>query len=205
MLAAAGAKIASMPLTEVRPSMEAGKLDVAQNSFELLVSLRFQEFAPFVTVGGYSTITVFMPVLIAKSVWASLKDAERIALEDAAAVSNIYLDASQREAQEAAIEVFSQGGRHGADAGVRGVLGLAQHRQERSLEELPGAEPPGGGPVQFHAAELHRQRQIAVTGRRRAAVSSATAALAPGRGAYRLARAPGEPFGGRENWGKGTC
>ena len=45
MLAAAGAKIASMPLTEVRPSMEAGKLDVAQNSFELLVSLRFQEFA----------------------------------------------------------------------------------------------------------------------------------------------------------------
>jgi TRAP-type transport system periplasmic protein len=110
MLAAAGAKIASMPLTEVRPSMEAGKLDVAQNSFELLVSLRFQEFAPFVTVGGYSTITVFMPVLVAKSVWASLKDAERIALEDAAAVSNIYLDASQREAQEAAIEVFAKAG-----------------------------------------------------------------------------------------------
>jgi len=110
MLSAAGAKIASMPLTEVRPSMEAGKLDVAQNSFELLVSLKFHEFAKFVTVGGYSTLTVFMPVLISKSAWDGLSDGERQALEDAAAASNIFLEASQREAQEQAIEVFTKAG-----------------------------------------------------------------------------------------------
>jgi TRAP-type transport system periplasmic protein len=110
MLSAAGAKIVSMPLTEVRPSMEAGKLDVAQNSFELLVSLKFHEFAKFVTVGGYSTLTVFMPVLISKSAWDGLSDGERQALEDAAAASNIFLEASQREAQEQAIEVFTKAG-----------------------------------------------------------------------------------------------
>jgi TRAP-type transport system periplasmic protein len=110
MLAAAGAKITDMPLTEVRSAMQAGKLDVAQNSFELFVSLRFHEFAKSVTVGGHSTVTVFMPVLISKAVWEELGDAERRALEDAAAASDIYFEATQRESQEAAIDVFSKAG-----------------------------------------------------------------------------------------------
>lgn len=110
MLSSAGAKITNMPLTEVRPAMEAGKLDVAQNSFELLVSLRFQEFAKFVTVGGYSTLTVFMPVLVSKTAWEGLSEAERQALEDAAAASNIFLEATQREAQEQAVDVFTKAG-----------------------------------------------------------------------------------------------
>jgi TRAP-type C4-dicarboxylate transport system substrate-binding protein len=110
MLAAAGAKITDMPLTEVRAAMQAGKLDVAQNSFELFVSLRFHEFAKSVTVGGHSTLTVFMPVLISKAVWEELSDTERQALEDAAAASDIYFEASQRESQEAAIDVFTKAG-----------------------------------------------------------------------------------------------
>jgi TRAP-type transport system periplasmic protein len=110
MLATAGASIKAVPLTEVRSLMEAGKLDVAQNSFELFVSLRFHEFAKFVTAGGYGTLTVFMPVLISKTVWDSLSEAEKQALEDAATASNIYFEASQREAQEAAVEVFTKAG-----------------------------------------------------------------------------------------------
>jgi TRAP-type transport system periplasmic protein len=110
MLSAAGAKIVNMPLAEVRSAMQAGKLDVAQNSFELMVSLRFHEVAKAVTVGGHSTVTVFMPVLISKAVWEELGDAERRALEDAAAVSDIYFEATQRESQEAAIDVFNKAG-----------------------------------------------------------------------------------------------
>lgn len=110
MLLAAGASIAAVPLSEVGTLMQAGKLDVAQNSFETLVSFRFQEFAKFVTVGGYSTITVFTPVVISKAVWDSLSEGERQALDDAAAVTNVYLEASQREAQEAAVEAFTKAG-----------------------------------------------------------------------------------------------
>jgi TRAP-type transport system periplasmic protein len=110
MLSAAGAKIVAMPLSEVRGSLEAGKLDVAQNSFEALVSYRLHEVAKFVTVGGFSTITVFTPVIISKTVWESLVGEERQALDDAATASNIYLEASQREAQEAAVEAFSKAG-----------------------------------------------------------------------------------------------
>ena len=110
MLKSAGARIVTMPLSEVRAAIETGKLDVAQSSFETFVSYRFHETAKHVTVGGYSTLTVFTPVLVSKASWDSLKETERRALEEAAAASDIYLEASQREAQEAAIETFTKAG-----------------------------------------------------------------------------------------------
>lgn len=111
MLTAAGASLLSMPLTEVAGSIREGKLGVAQNSFEAFVSYRFQDVAKYVTVGGgYGTLTVFTPVIISKAAWESLGEEERQALEDAAAVSNIYFDAGQRESQETAVEAFAKAG-----------------------------------------------------------------------------------------------
>jgi TRAP-type C4-dicarboxylate transport system substrate-binding protein len=111
MLVAAGASIMPMPFSEVRPSLDSGKLGVVQNSFEALVSFRFQESVKFVTVGGgFGTLTIFTPILIAKTVWESLSEEERQALEEAASVANIYFEASQRESQEAAVEAFAKAG-----------------------------------------------------------------------------------------------
>ena len=71
----------------------------------------FQEVAKFVTVGGgYGTLTIFTPIIVSKAVWDGLSEEERQALEDAAAVSNIYFEASQREAQETAVEAFTKAG-----------------------------------------------------------------------------------------------
>jgi TRAP-type C4-dicarboxylate transport system substrate-binding protein len=100
-----------MPFNEVRPSLEGGKLGIVQNSFEALVSFRFQEVAKFVTVGGgYGTLTIFTPILISKAAWESLNEDEKQALEEAAAVSNIFFEASQREAHETAVEAFTKAG-----------------------------------------------------------------------------------------------
>lgn len=111
MLAAAGAKVMAMPFAEVRPSLQSGKLGVVQNSFEALYSFRFHEVTKFVTVGGgYSTLTIFTPILISKAFWDSLNEDQRLALEDAAAASNIYFEASHREAMEAAVETFTKAG-----------------------------------------------------------------------------------------------
>jgi TRAP-type transport system periplasmic protein len=111
IFSAAGAKVTPMPLAEVRPSLESGKLSVVQNSFEALYSFRFHEVAKFVTVGGgYGTLTIFTPILISKAFWDSLSDEQRQALEDAAAASNIYFEASHRENMEAAVETFSKAG-----------------------------------------------------------------------------------------------
>lgn len=111
VLAAAGASILPMPLSEVRPSLEGGKLAVVQNSFEALVSFRIHEVAKFVTIGGsYGTFTVFTPIIISQAVWQSLSEPEREALEEAAAVADIFFEATQREAHEGAIEAFTKAG-----------------------------------------------------------------------------------------------
>jgi TRAP-type C4-dicarboxylate transport system substrate-binding protein len=111
MFAAAGASPLPMPFSQVRASLESGKLGVAQNSFEALVSFRFDEVVKFVTAGGgFNTLTIFTPVLVSKAAWESLSEEERQALDAAAAVSEIYFEASQREAQEAAVETFTKAG-----------------------------------------------------------------------------------------------
>jgi TRAP-type C4-dicarboxylate transport system substrate-binding protein len=110
MLAAAGASILTMPSSEIRPAMEADKLDVAMTSFESFMSFRVTEQAKFATLGGYGIWVTFTPVIISKAVWDSLGDDERQALEEAARASNIYFEATQREAQEAAAEAFSKAG-----------------------------------------------------------------------------------------------
>jgi TRAP-type transport system periplasmic protein len=110
MLAAAGASILTMPSSEIRAAMEADKLDVAMTSFESFMSFRVTEQAKFATLGGYGIWVTFTPVIISKAVWDSLSDDERQALEEAARASNIYFEATQREAQESAIEAFSKAG-----------------------------------------------------------------------------------------------
>ena len=111
MLAAAGASIAAMPAERgSHLASQAGKLDVAQNSFEALVSFRFQEAAKFVTVGGYSTITVFTPIIISKAAVGQPEREREAGARGCRAVSNIYFEASQREAQEAAVEAFTKAG-----------------------------------------------------------------------------------------------
>ncbi len=139
--------------------METGKLDVAQNSFELFVSLRFQEFAKFVTVGGYSTLTVFMPVLISKSVW---EEPERRGAPGAGGCGRGLQHLPRGDAARspgAGGRCLHEGRRQGAGAVVRGVCRLAADRQGRTLEELQGRQPEGGGAVRYDAAQLHRERQ----------------------------------------------
>ena len=110
MLAAAGASTSTMPSSEIRAAMEADKLDVALTSFESFMSFRVTEQAKFATLGGNGIWVTFSPVIISKAVWDSLGDDERQALEESARASNIYFEATQREALEAAQEAFTKAG-----------------------------------------------------------------------------------------------
>jgi TRAP-type C4-dicarboxylate transport system substrate-binding protein len=47
---------------------------------------------------------------MSQAVWQGLSEEERQALEDAASVSNIFFEATQREAHEAAVDVFAKAG-----------------------------------------------------------------------------------------------
>ncbi len=110
VLAAAGANILRLPPSELRPSMETGKLEVSQSSYETLMSFGLHEVSQFATIGGYSTLTVLVPIIISKTVWSSLSMDERIAVEQAAEASSIYFEATQREAEETAVEKFTKSG-----------------------------------------------------------------------------------------------
>jgi len=107
---AAGASIAAVPAPEIRASVESGKLDAVQNSFEALVSFGVHEVSKFATLGGYSTLTILVPVIISNTAWQSLSAGERQALEEAAAASDIYFEATQRDAEEMAVAAFTKMG-----------------------------------------------------------------------------------------------
>jgi TRAP-type transport system periplasmic protein len=110
MLTAAGATVLSMPSSEIRAAMEGEKLDVALTSFESFMSFRVTELAKFATLGGNGIWVTFTPIIISKAVWESLTPAERRAIEEAAAASDIYFEATQREAELAASEAFTKAG-----------------------------------------------------------------------------------------------
>jgi TRAP-type transport system periplasmic protein len=110
MLTAAGASAVSMPSSEIRAAMEGDKLDVALTSFESFMSFRVTELAKFATLGGNGIWVTFTPVIISKAVWDSLGSVERQALAEAAAASNIYFEATQRDAEQAAGEAFTKAG-----------------------------------------------------------------------------------------------
>ena len=90
--------------------MAANKLDVVLSSFESFMSFHVTEQAKFATFGGYGIWVAFSPVIISKTVWDDLADDERQALEEAARASDIYFEATQREASEAAVEAFTKAG-----------------------------------------------------------------------------------------------
>jgi len=110
MLAAAGASVQTMPSSEIRAAMEADKLDVALTSLESFMSFRVPEVAKFATLGGFGIFTVMTPLIISKRTYDGLNDYERQAVEEAATASNIYFEATQREAEEAAMQAFTKAG-----------------------------------------------------------------------------------------------
>lgn len=110
MLKAAGASIAGMPSSEIRTAMETGKLDVAVTSYETFMGFRIPELAKFATLGGHGIFTVLTPIIVSKAAWDSLSEDERQAMTEAAAASDIYFEATQREAEEAAVEAFTKAG-----------------------------------------------------------------------------------------------
>jgi TRAP-type transport system periplasmic protein len=110
MLGAAGAKVLTMPSSEIYPAMASGKLDIALSSLESFMSFRVPELTKFARFGGYAVFTVMTPVLVSKSAWDSLTDDQRQALREAAAASDVYFEATQREAEETAIAAFTKAG-----------------------------------------------------------------------------------------------
>ena len=112
MLAAAGASIASMASSEVYSALQSKVLDAVNTSSESFVSFRLYEQVECYTPAGETALWfMYQPVLINKSTFDGLSDAQKAALLAAAEKAEaFYLEEAKKGDAEAA-KVF-------ADAGV---------------------------------------------------------------------------------------
>lgn len=116
MLAGAGASIASMASSEIYNAMQTGVLQAANTSSSSFVSYRiYEQVKCFTPAGDYALWFMYQPLMMNKSKFDGLTEAQQKALKDAAAKAQaFYLEEAKREDGEAR-EVFHKNGVEIAD------------------------------------------------------------------------------------------
>lgn len=99
MLKAAGASVVNMPSTEIYPSLQSGVLNGTLTSAETFVSMRLYEQTRFATLPGrYALWMLMQPLVMSKQHWDRLTPAQQKIFEEAAAKSDEFFLAQQRDA-----------------------------------------------------------------------------------------------------------
>jgi len=110
MLKKAGATPVELPSNEIHEAMRSGKLDGALTSYETFVSTKVYEHAKHFTAGSPGIWMFLNTLLISKPIWDGLSEAEKVAFEAAAEISEDYFFAAQRDAEKRFIETFTKAG-----------------------------------------------------------------------------------------------
>jgi TRAP-type transport system periplasmic protein len=110
MLKKAGAIPVDLTSNEIYAAMQSGKIDGALTSYETFVSTKIYEHGKYFTAGSPGVWMFATPLLISKSVWDSLSEAEQDTFEVAAQISEDYFAATQEEAEAKFIETFTHAG-----------------------------------------------------------------------------------------------
>lgn len=110
MLGRAGAIPVDLKSNELYSAMQADQLDGALTSYETFVSEKLYEHAKYFTAGSPSIWMFANPLLISKSIWDSLSEAEREVFEAAADIAEAYFVATQNDAEKRFIKTFTQAG-----------------------------------------------------------------------------------------------
>lgn len=109
MLAAAGASISSMPSSEIYTGMQSGALDATNTSSASFVSYRLYEQVKCLTAPGQNALWfMYEPVLISKSVFEKLNDAQKKAILDAGKKSEAFMDVEARKSDQKMIDTYKK-------------------------------------------------------------------------------------------------
>jgi TRAP-type C4-dicarboxylate transport system substrate-binding protein len=111
MLAAAGASISSMASSEIYNAMQTGVLQAVNTSSSSFASFRLQEQVKCYTpAGDYALWFMYQPVLMNKSTFDGLNDAQKAALTAAAEKAEAWYLAEAKAEDAASVEVFKGAG-----------------------------------------------------------------------------------------------
>lgn len=111
MLAAAGASIASMASSEIYNAMQTGVLDATNTSSSSFVSYRiYEQVKCYTPAGDVALWFMYQPLLMNKSRFEELNDAQQAALTAASLKAQaFYLDEAKKE-DAASVQVFRDAG-----------------------------------------------------------------------------------------------
>jgi TRAP-type transport system periplasmic protein len=144
MLAAAGASIASMPSSEIYTAMQTGVLDAANTSSSSFVSYRiYEQVECFTAPGDHALWFMYEPVMIARSSWERLNEAQRMALEQAGDKAAAYFAEAGKRTDDEAEQIFRD---HGVEVVHLSAEQVARWRAiaEDAAYRVFAEEVPGG-------------------------------------------------------------
>ncbi|WP_108658366.1 TRAP transporter substrate-binding protein DctP [Acuticoccus kandeliae] len=111
MLAGAGASIASMPSSEVYSAMQTGVLDAVNTSSSSFVSYRlYEQLGCYTPAGDVALWFMYQPVLMNKSTFDGLNDAQKTALLAAAGKAEAFYLEGAKKADTDSTQVFEDAG-----------------------------------------------------------------------------------------------
>lgn len=111
MLAAAGASIASMASSEIYNAMQTGVLQAANTSSSSFVSYRiYEQVKCYTPAGEFALWFMYQPLLMNKSTYDGLNDAQKAAIDAGAAKAEAYYLEEAKKQDAASVEVYKKAG-----------------------------------------------------------------------------------------------
>jgi len=111
MLAGAGASIASMASSEIYNAMQTGVLNAANTSSSSFVSYRiYEQVKCYTPAGDVALWFMYQPLLMNKSTFEGLTEAQQKALLDASAKAQAFYLAEAKKEDAASVDVFRKAG-----------------------------------------------------------------------------------------------
>ncbi len=144
MLAGAGASIASMASSEIYNAMQSGVLDAANTSSSSFVSYRiYEQVKCYTPAGDYALWFMYQPLLINKSTFEGLNEAQQNALLAGAAKAEAYYLEEAKKQDAASAEVFRDNGVEIAEMSETEFEAWRTLAQETSYKAFIDSTPNG--------------------------------------------------------------
>ena len=145
MLAGAGASIASMASSEIYNAIQTGVLQAANTSSSSFVSYRiYEQVACYTPAGDYALWFMYQPLLMNKSTFEGLTEAQQNALLAAAEKAEAFYLEEAKRADAASASVFAEAGVQLAAMSAADFDAWRKLAQETSykafVDEVPGGQ-----------------------------------------------------------------
>lgn len=144
MLAGAGASIASMASSEIYNAMQTGVLDAANTSSSSFVSYRvYEQVACYTPPGDYALWFMYQPMLINKTTYEGLTEAQQEALLAASAKAQAFYTEEAKKEDGESRKVFADAGVEIKDMTAEDFAAWRKIAEETSYKEFVAELPDG--------------------------------------------------------------